>query len=213
MTPYLLVVLDVNHQDSDQALLPPRIVQLPSVPIWKKSCLFYPMRKVSPGMWQLKSVNYFLSSESHLYSMFHVLDYLPHKICRISMSMSAILPISPKNCLVMKSLRYCCWIPTWHLFLPRGTNQASCSCFPLLKPSGSWIKSRYPSHKEQKEPMFYLAPSCQKLIRVVWVRCKDCPHHEAQHLYGQDFIILDNIRCFCYVCDGWMKTSDTSTRL
>ena len=36
------------------------------------------MRKVSPGMWQLKSVNYFLSSESHLYSMFHVLDYLPH---------------------------------------------------------------------------------------------------------------------------------------
>ena len=66
-------------------------------------------------------------------------------------------------------------------------------------------------HKEQK--MFYLAPSCQKLIRVVWVRCKDCPHHEAQHLYGQDFIILDNIRCFCYVCDGWMKTSDTSTRL
>ena len=30
-------------------------------------------------MWQLKSVNYFLSSESHLYSMFHVLDYLPHK--------------------------------------------------------------------------------------------------------------------------------------
>ena len=78
MAPYLLVVLDVDHQDSDQALLPPRIVQLPSVPIWK-SCLFYPMRKVSPGMWQLKSVNYFLSSEPHLYSMFHVLDYLPHK--------------------------------------------------------------------------------------------------------------------------------------
>ena len=44
--------------------------------------------------------------------------------------------------------------------------------------------------------MFYLAPSGQKLIRVVWVRCKDCPHHEAQHLCGQDFIFIDNIIYF-----------------
>ena len=30
-------------------------------------------------MRQLESVNYFLGSESHLYRMFHVLDYLPQK--------------------------------------------------------------------------------------------------------------------------------------
>ena len=41
--------------------------------------------------------------------------------------------------------------------------------------------------------MFYLAPSGQKLVGVIWVWCKDCPHHEAQHLFGQDYIFLNNI--------------------
>ena len=52
------------------------------------------------------------------------------------------------------------------------------------------------SKTPNKTKMFHLAPRGQKLIRIVWVRCKDCPHHEAQHLYGQDFTFLDNIVYF-----------------
>ena len=60
--------------------------------------------------------------------------------------------------------------------------------------------------------MFYLAPSGQKLVGVIWVWCKDCPHHEAQHLFGQDYIFLDNIIYFStglhnYIVFTWQTRS------
>ena len=39
--------------------------------------------------------------------------------------------------------------------------------------------------KEGKNKLHNLAPGGEKLIRVVWVRCKDRPDHEAQHLHAR----------------------------
>ena len=39
--------------------------------------------------------------------------------------------------------------------------------------------------KEGKKKLHNLAPGGEKLIRVVWVRCKDRPDHEAQHLHAE----------------------------
>ena len=116
---YLFVVLDVNHQDPDQALLPPRIVQLPSVPI-----------STAVKHVQLSTCfkSFTLDAEAGRCKLFPQLE-VP-SVWRVPCPRS---PVSKKQFNHLTSGRK----HTWHFFLPRGTNQLSCLCLPLLKPSGS----------------------------------------------------------------------------
>ena len=53
---------------------------------------------------------------------------------------------------------------TWHFFLPRGTNQLSCLCLPLLKPSGSCAISHQRREKRNNTTLHQVARNWSELF-------------------------------------------------
>ena len=145
-------------------------------------------------MRKLEGVNYFLSSKSHLYRVFHVLDHL-----------------FPKNKTVKPSrIRQ-----ETHLALLFAARYEPALMLMFAFAQTIRILCDSPS-KEGKNKLHNLAPGGEKLIRVVWVRCKDRPDHEAQHLHARQ-------KCLYFLADSelgrrgelpqvWQASSRTCSR-
>ena len=146
-------------------------------------------------MRKLEGVNYFLSSKSHLYGVFHVLDHL-----------------FPKNKTVKPSrIRQ-----ETHLALLFTARYEPALVLMFAFAQTIRILSDHSPSKEGNKKLHNLAPGGEKLIRVVWVWCKDSPDHEAQHLHARQ-------KCLYFLADSepgrrgelpqvWQASSRTCSR-